>query len=230
MRDYGQYCPVALGSTVLADRWTPLILREMAIGSTRFNDIERGLPGISRSLLAQRLKHLERTDVVERRPAAGGRGSEYHLTPAGAEICDVVLALGDWAVRWKLTESPKPEDVDPRTLTWWMHRRMDQEALPDGRVVVEFLYGPPERFQAWIVCDRGDVSMCSTHPGFDSDLVVRADKVALARVFSGTTSLQRAVDDQKVELLGPPSLVKGFSRWFLMSPFNEAARAQFGVR
>jgi DNA-binding HxlR family transcriptional regulator len=80
MRDYGQFCPVALGSEVLADRWTPLILREMVLGSTRFNDIERGLPGISRSLLAQRLKHLERKEVLERRPAASGRGSEYHLT------------------------------------------------------------------------------------------------------------------------------------------------------
>jgi hypothetical protein len=107
---------------------------------------------------------------------------------------------------------------------------MDEGSLPDGRVVVEFLYGPPERFQGWIVCDRGDVSMCSTHPGFDSDLLVRADKVAMARVFNGTTTLQKAVDEQKVELLGPPGLVKGFSKWFLMSPFNQTARARFGVR
>ncbi|MET0490277.1 MAG: helix-turn-helix domain-containing protein, partial [Acidimicrobiales bacterium] len=133
MRDYGQYCPVALGSEVLADRWTPLILREMVLGSTRFNDIERGLPGISRSLLVQRLRHLERKEVLERRPAAGGRGSEYHLTEAGEDLGGVIMSLGEWAVRWKLAE-PELEEVDPRVLTWWMHLRMDEERLPDRRV------------------------------------------------------------------------------------------------
>ena len=105
MRDYGQYCPVALGSEVLADRWTPLILREMVLGSTRFNDIERGLPGISRSLLLQRLRHLERKGVVAIVPVAGGRGNEYHLTPAGKDLEPVIMALGEWTVRWLFSRS-----------------------------------------------------------------------------------------------------------------------------
>jgi DNA-binding HxlR family transcriptional regulator len=229
VRDYGQYCPVALGSSVLADRWTPLILREMVLGSTRFNDIERGLPGISRSLLVQRLKHLERKEVLERRPAASGRGSEYHLTQAGQDLGHVVVALGEWAVRWKLSE-PEVEEVDPRTLTWWMHLRVDEDALPDERVVVEFDYTAPERFHAWIVLDRGDVSMCDSHPGFDSDLVVRTDTLSLARVFNGLTPLDRAVRTGDVELLGPPALARGFGKWFLWSPFKPAVEAQLSKR
>ena len=228
VRDYGQYCPVALGSEVLADRWTPLILREMVLGSTRFNDIERGLPGISRSLLVQRLRHLERKEVLERRPAASGRGSEYHLTEAGEDLGGVIMSLGEWAVRWKLAE-PELEEVDPRALTWWMHLRMDEERLPDRRVVIEFAYQVP-RIQIWIVLDRGDVSVCAQHPGFDSDLVVRTDAVSMARVFNGLTTLGKAVDEGTVELLGPPALVRGFGRWFLWSPFRPAVQAELARR
>ncbi len=228
VRDYGQYCPVALGSEVLADRWTPLILREMVLGSTRFNDIERGLPGISRSLLVQRLRHLERKEVLERRPAASGRGHEYHLTEAGEDLGGVIMSLGEWAVRWKLAE-PELEEVDPRALTWWMHLRMDEERLPDRRVVIEFAYQVP-RIQIWIVLDRGDVSVCAQHPGFDSDLVVRTDAVSMARVFNGLTSLGQAVDDGTVELLGPPALVRGFGRWFLWNPFRPAVQAELARR
>jgi len=228
VRDYGQYCPVALGSEVLADRWTPLILREMVLGSTRFNDIERGLPGISRSLLVQRLRHLERKEVLERRPAASGRGREYHLTAAGEDLGGVIMSLGEWAVRWKLAE-PELEEVDPRALTWWMHLRMDEARLPDRRVVIEFAYQVP-RIQIWIVLDRGDVSVCAQHPGFDSDLVVRTDAVSMARVFNGLTTLGQAVDEGTVELLGPPALVRGFGRWFLWSPFRPAVQAELARR
>ena len=113
MREYGHYCPVALGSEILAERWTPLILREMiAMRSTRFNEIERGLPGISRSLLVKRLKQLERRGVIAIVPAPGGHGNEYLLTPAGRDLEPVIMALGEWTVRW-LYADPLPEEVDP---------------------------------------------------------------------------------------------------------------------
>jgi hypothetical protein len=163
--------------------------------------------------------------VLERRPAAAGRGSEYHLTEAGLDLGGVVMALGEWAVRWKLTE-PEPEEVDPRALTWWMHLRVDRDRLPDKRVVIEFAYTTPERIQIWIVMDRGDVSVCSQHPGFDSDLVVRTGSLPMARVFNGLTSLERAVDAGDIELLGPPGLVRSFGRWFLWSPFRPEVMKQ----
>ena len=139
MREYGQYCPVALGSEVLAERWTPLILREMVLGSTRFNEIERGLPGISRSLLLKRLKQLERRGVVEIVEAPGGRGHEYHLTPAGRDLEEVIMTLGEWTVRWLFKEPlparGRPDHVDVVDAPPGRHR-----GTPDSRVVVQFDY------------------------------------------------------------------------------------------
>ncbi len=221
--DYGQYCPVSLGSEVFADRWTPLIMREMVLGSTRFNDIERGLPGISRSLLLQRLGHLERKGVLQRRPARAGRGNEYHLTAAGRDLEKVVMALGEWAVRWMYTE-PEPAHVDPVALTWWMHRRVDTARLPNERVVVEFDYHGTNAAVIWLILDRGEPSVCVKHPGFDSDICVVTDAVSLMRVFSGAESLADARRNGTVTLNGPPSLTRSFNTWFLWSPFAPTVR------
>src|SRR5687768_7415343 len=150
MPDYGRFCPIALGSEVLADRWTPMILRELILGNTRFNDIARGLPGISRSLLVQRLKHLERKGVVEAWPLPTGRGNEYRLTPAGKDLEPVVLALGRWAVQW-LFQELDPHGIDAVTLMWWMHRLVEPEQLPPTRVVVQFDHTAPERQTIWVV-------------------------------------------------------------------------------
>lgn len=229
MREYGQYCPVALGSEVLADRWTPLILREMVLGSTRFNDIERGLPGISRSLLQQRLGHLERKGVLTRQPATGGRGNEYHLTDAGRDLEPVLMALGEWAVHWMYTD-PEPADVDPVTLTWWMHRRLEVDRLPDRRVTIEFDYRGPQPLRIWLVLDRGDPSVCVKHPGFDVDVLVTTDAVSFMRVFSGIVSLDEAVAAGDVRLDGPPSLTRSFGRWFAWSPFAPAVRSVLASR
>jgi DNA-binding HxlR family transcriptional regulator len=221
--EYRQYCPVALGSEVLAERWTPLILREMILGSTRFNEIERGLPGISRSLLHKRLMQLERRGVLER--VEIGRGHEYHLTAAGKDLEGVLMSLGEWMVRW-LYREPYPEEADPITLTWWMHRRVDSANAPDRRVVIQFDYvgGPP--VSLWLILDRGEPSVCNTHPGFDPDLIVTADRVTMWRVFSGSEELSAARAAGRVRIDGVPALVSGFESWFLWSPFAPAVRAR----
>ncbi len=223
MREYGQYCPVALGSEVLAERWTPLILREMVLGSVRFNEIERGLPGISRSLLLKRLKQLERKGVVAIVPVHGGRGHEYHLTPAGRDLEPVIMALGEWTVRW-LFSDPLPRDVDPVTLTWWMHRRVDEERAPTGRVVVQFDYHDEERTTIWLIFDRGEPSVCTNHPGFEPDLVVTTDSVSLMRVFAGLDELASARARGTVRIDGPRALVAAFPTWFTWSPFRPAVQ------
>jgi DNA-binding HxlR family transcriptional regulator len=222
MPDYGRFCPVALGTEVLADRWTPLIVRELVLGNTRFNDIARGLPGISRSLLSQRLRHLQRMDVIEH---WDGPTPEYRLTPAGRELEQVLFALGRWAIEWRYDEL-HPEEIDPVTLTWWMHRRVAEENLPPGRVVVEFRHTGPVKKVLWMVLDRGEASVCMQHPGYESDLVVTMATPCLSEVFGGTTTWAAAVGSGAIQVEGRPALVKAMPRWFLWSPFAELTEAR----
>ena len=224
MADYGRFCPVSLGSEVLADRWTPLIVRELVLGNTRFNDIARGLPGISRSLLVQRLRHLERSGVIQLWPAPTGRGNEYHLTPAGRDLGEVVVALGRWAVHW-LFDDLRPHEVEPVNLMWWMHRRIDEENLPPGRVVIQFDHTEPTKVAIWMVLDRGEASVCMQHPGFEPDLVVTTTTPALAEVFSGFSTWSNAINSEAIRLDGPPKLIRAFPRWFLWSPFADVTAA-----
>jgi DNA-binding HxlR family transcriptional regulator len=221
--DYGSFCPVSLATDVIADRWTPMIVRELVLGNTRFNDIARCLPGISRSLLVQRLRHLERKGVVELWPSPTGRGNEYHLTPAGKDLDAVLDVMGRWAVEW-LFDDFRPEEIDPPTLMWWMHRRMDPSRFPEGRVVLQFDHLAPNRMSVWLVLDRGEVSVCHHHPGFDVDVVIRATTPMLSEVFNGLRDWNSAVRAGDIELSGPPRLVRALPTWFLWSPFSPAAR------
>lgn len=220
MPDYGRYCPVALTTEVLADRWTPLILRELILGNTRFNDIARGMPGISRSLLTQRLRHLEKRGVVATWPSPTGRGSEYHLTPAGKDLERVIDSFGRWAIEW-LFDEIRPHDVDPVTLTWWMHRRVDTDRLPPRRVVVEFRHTGDQQEVIWLVLEHGEASVCIQHPGYDVDLVVTATTADLADVFQGYTRWTSAVAAGKITVDGDRRLAAGLPTWFLWSPWVE---------
>jgi len=223
VKDYGQYCPVALASEVIAERWTPLIVRELVLGGRRFNEIDRGLPGISRSLLKQRLDHLERKGVVERVELTHGRGHEYRLTPAGRDLEAVIMAIGEWAVRWMFSE-PEPRTVDPVTLTWWMSRRLVVDQIPDDRTVVQFDYAGDDPKRIWIVLERGDSSVCIEPPGFDTDVVVTTEPVALMEVFSGITTYAHALKSGAIVLAGPPRLTRALPSWFAWSPFAPAVR------
>lgn len=221
MPDYGRFCPVSLASEVLADRWTPLIIRELILGNTRFNDIARGLPGISRTLLVQRLRHLERKGVLTLWPSPTGRGNEYHLTPAGEDLLPVIDALGKWAVEW-LFDELRPHEVDAVQLTWWMHRRVDRDQLPPGRVVIQFDHTGPTKLAIWMVLDRGEASVCVQHPGIEPDVVVTTTTPALAEVFQGYEEWHDVVAGGAIRVDGAPALVRALPRWFLWSPFAPA--------
>lgn len=223
MPDYGDFCPVQMAAEVVADRWTPLIIRELVLGNTRFNDIARAMPGISRSLLVQRLRHLERKGVLDTWPSPTGRGHEYHLTPAGKDLERVIDSLGRWAIEW-LFEELRPHDVPPTTLMWWMHRRVDRGRFPPHRTVVEFRHTAPAPETIWLVMDRGEVSVCMQHPGFEVDLVVSATTPVLADVFQGYSTWREAVDDGRIEVQGPPRLVSALPSWFLWSPWADVTR------
>lgn len=229
MSAYGQYCPIAKAADIFAERWTPLIIREMLFGVCRFNELERGLPGIPRSLLAQRLRRLEAGGVVERRVNSGGRSATYHLTPAGQHLETVVEVLGAWGAQHAFAD-PEPEELDPLLLLWWMKRRVIFDALPLRRVVIQLdLHGFKQRNARpgtyWLVMQPQEVSLCLQHPGFDVDLLVDGDVAALYRVWFGRLTFAEALHEELILLHGPAPLVRAFPSWFALSTFAATVRA-----
>jgi len=223
MPKYRQYCPVARASEVLADRWTPLIVRELIAGSHRFNEIERGLPGISRSLLVSRLRHLEDAGVVERLPGAHAKVAEYHLSEAGRDLKPVIEALGAWGAHWAFGD-PRPEELDAGLLVWRIHQRIDRERLPERRVVVEFDFTGPRGRRVWLLLQPHEASVCVTPPGFDADLVVRADLALFYRVWVGRVEYGAAVRSDALVVEGPPALARQLPRWLLWSAMARFVR------
>jgi DNA-binding HxlR family transcriptional regulator len=225
MRGYGQFCPVALASEVLAERWTPLIVRELLAGSHRFSELQRGLPRIPRALLVQRLGSLERAGLVERRPARTGRGWEYHLSVAGEELRPVVESLGRWGWRWAAREL-RPDNLDSKLLMWFVRRRIRVDRLPPERVTVRFEFRgtpglPTERF--WLVLHRPEVDLCLGDPGFEVDLDVTTDVRAFTQVYLGYIRLADAVREGSVSVAGRSVLRREFSRWIGVSQFATRA-------
>jgi DNA-binding HxlR family transcriptional regulator len=226
MAEYRQYCPVARASEILADRWTPLIVRELLAGSQHFNEIERGLPGISRSLLVSRLRHLEDRGVIQRRRRLRPNRIEYSLTDAGHDLRRVIERIGEWGVRWAFGD-PKPEELDPVLLLWKMHQRVDRSRLPPGRTVIEFDFTGRSGRRLWLVLTPREVSMCLNPPGFDSDLIVRTDLAYFYRVWLGSIDYAAATRCGAVRVDGPPALVSDLPRWFtwsVMAPYVRADR------
>ena len=222
MRGYAQYCPIAKASEILGDRWTLLIVREMLGGARGFNELQRGLPGISRSVLTDRLRSLERAEVVERRTGPKGRTLGYGLTLAGRDLEPVVQAIGEWGVTWSFTD-PRPDELDPDLLIVWMARHVDREQLPVERTVVRFDFRDPAK-RYWMVLEPHDISVCLQHPGFDVDLEVTVDTASLYRVYLGRTDLGGAMRARKLTLSGPRALQRAFGRWFAWSAFAPASR------
>jgi DNA-binding HxlR family transcriptional regulator len=223
MRSYAQYCPVAKASEVLGDRWTLLIVREMLGGASGFNELQRGLPGISRSVLTDRMRALERAEVIERRTGPRGRTLEYRLTSAGRDLEPVVQAIGEWGATWSFTE-PRPEELDPDLLVVWMARHVDRQQLPPGRTVVKFDFRDPKR-RYWMVLEPSEVSVCLQHPGFEVDLEVAVDTTALYLVYLGRIELGGAIRAGRLTLSGQRALQRGFGRWFTWSAFAPASRS-----
>jgi DNA-binding HxlR family transcriptional regulator len=219
MPDYGQFCPVSRGAEIFAERWTPLILRELMNGSHRFSELQLGLPRISRNLLTQRLVALIAAGVIERRPVEHGRGSGYHLTPAGEELRPVVQALGAWGYRWGGTNLPRGK-LDPVLLMWFIRRRVQVQALRHARTVVRFDFRRPRR-SFWLRLEPQMVELCFTDEGFDVELAVDADLAALTAVWLGRLRLADAITAGSIRLDGDEDARPLFSRWFGLSPFAD---------
>ncbi|MFN8630457.1 MAG: helix-turn-helix domain-containing protein [Chloroflexota bacterium] len=225
MPSYREYCPIAVGAELFGDRWTPLILRELMIGSRRFNEIHRGLARMSRTLLIARLRELERRGIVERTIDATGRTSEYRLTESGQELEPIVWALGHWAARWSFGD-PADEELDVAWLAWRLHQHVQSERLPDERVVVQITADGPGGGDAWIVLDRGGSTACSIDPGYDVDLVLSGDNRDLHRWLLGARSFRELQRAGSARLIGPSKLTRSFAAWFDNTAFTKSYAPQ----
>ena len=203
MTKYGQFCPVALGAEIFAERWTPLILRELLAGGRRFSDIHHGVPRMSRNLLAQRLVSLERSGIIDKRAVPGRRGCEYQLTEAGRALGAVVDALGTWGYRWASKDLTE-EHLDPDFLMWALRRMVRREEIPAKRMVALFRFRREAKRQYWLVLKQPDVDLCLLDPGFDVDVEVHAETEVLARVCLGQLQLLQAVKAGGIALSGAP--------------------------
>jgi DNA-binding HxlR family transcriptional regulator len=212
VRSYGQYCPIARASEVFAERWTPIIVRNIFRGCDTFSAIEAGAPGIPRSLLRQRLRLLEQIGAVARVEKSHGRGSRYLLTDAGQELWDVCDALGRWGTRWL---EARAWHLDPYVALWSFSQAAQTERLPAGHVTVqfEFVDQPRKNRHFWFVVDSGDVELCVNDPGFEPDLVVHAETEAFVRWFMGQRSWAAVLGEGHVSIDGPRALARAFPSW-----------------
>lgn len=217
---YKQFCPVAMAAELLCTRWTVVLLREMIAGSTRFNDLRRGVPKMSPTLLSQRLKELEAAGVIERHELRSERGLfEYRLTESGKDLQTVVEAMGFWGQRW-VEASLSLKNLDPSLLMWDMRRNLDASPLPDRRTVIQFLYPelPTSKRRWWLVVERrGDVDLCSSDPGFEVDLYVSTDLRTMTAIWMGLTTVDK--ESEKIQFNGARDIANKMQLWLGLSPF-----------
>lgn len=224
MEGYGQFCPVAKAAEVLCTRWTLLIVRELAVGSTRFNELRRGVPTCSTALLSKRLKELEAAGVVARNQ--GPHGASYHLTESGYELFPLIKGLGEWGHRWVRTQY-QPHELDPGLLLWDVRRNLEPGGLAPTTTTVAFIFPlvPARNRFFWLVDDSHDVDLCLTDPGRDVDLTVTADLEALTRIWLGDANLSDALSDGRISIEGPHRLTRRFGRWFRQHPLFASVRS-----
>jgi len=224
---YNQFCPVAMAAEILCTRWTVVLLRELVAGSTRFNELRRGVPRMSPALLSKRLKDLEAAGIVTRSAAAGNDAGEYTLTAAGKELGRVVGAIGEWGQKWVSTESSLG-NLDPNLLMWDMRRNIDTKPMPQRRSTIQVIFSdqPDVRRNWWLIVEPGEeVDLCSVDPGFDVDLYVVTELRTMTEIWMGYISVARAKADGKLTTTGNRQLDANLQSWLGLSPFARFEKA-----
>lgn len=226
---YGQFCPVAVTAGILAERWTPLVVRELLSGSTRFNELQRGLPRMSSALLSRRLKELEHAGIIVRQRT--DKGWEYRLTPSGQELRPIIESMGLWSQRWLRHELVADQNLDPDLLMWDIRRMVSPDKVTHkSRFVVQFEFSdvPKSHRRYWLVFDDGAVDLCVRNPGFDVDVFVRTGIRVLTEVWLGHVPLDATIRQERLSLEGSRQDVAAFRASFTLGPFAPAGQAPAG--
>jgi DNA-binding HxlR family transcriptional regulator len=218
VRDYGQFCPIARSSELLAERWTPVIVRNLLNGCRTYNQIRQGAPGIPPALLTQRLQLLERHGVLVRTVKESGRGATYDLTEMGRALGPVCDALGQWGARWLEIE---PRHLDPAYILWATVKLVDVNALPAGTTTVRVRLADHPGQGYWMLLHRPQAELCTRSVGLVEDLLCDTDARTLVDLHLRRTTYPRAVRAGRLRLEGPPQLQRRFGSWFRTSPFAD---------
>jgi DNA-binding HxlR family transcriptional regulator len=219
-----EYCPVSVGAKLLGDRWTLLIIRELMAGAHGFNQIHRGLPGLNRSVLSDRLRHLERHGLI-RRTSSDGTRPDYNLTDAGHGLEPVIIAIGMWTIDWQFTP-PHDDHADIPLLLWRMFQGLDRDALPDGQISIEFRFPDTDPSRGWIHVDAKSSGACVGAPDRDVDVVVCARPKVLYEAWYGFRSFQSAMEGGLIDVAGPRYAEQEFPKWFRRSYFAPTIEAR----
>lgn len=219
---YGQYCPIAVTAEILCERWTPLVIRAICCGATRYSEIRQSVPRMSTALLSRRLSDLQAAGVVEKTPDREGKGHDYTLTDAGRELFPVLEAMGFWSQRWLRREITHEKNLDPDILMWELRRTgLNAERSVADRRVVEFRISGVEHAKQryWLVFEPDDVDICARDPGFPVSLWVSGHIRTLVEVWLGHRTLRSAIDENDLRLDGDRSEISAFPDWFSLSMF-----------
>ena len=224
---YNQFCPVAMASEILGSRWTMVLLRELVVGSSRFNELRRGAPRMSPALLSKRLKDLEAAGIVTRSAVPGEPDVfEYRLTEAGRDLGPVIEAVGKWGQRW-ISADASLENLDPDLLMWDMRRNIDPTPMPRRRNTIQIVFCDLKEAKRkwWLVVEPDrEVDLCSVDPGFDVDLYLTTDLRTMTEIWMGYTSISRAKDQARLIITGNRQLERDLASWLSLSRFAKVEK------
>lgn len=214
MTTYGQFCPVSKATEIIGEKWTLLILRELLLGTSRFNEFQRSMSRISPTVLNKRLKHLEETGIILKKRLSGQKGFEYRLTAMGKELEPVIEQVAVWGQRWARGQMTDDE-LDVELLMWDIHRRIQTGRLPDGETVIAFNFSDLDKYRKWwLIVSRDDVDLCTEDPGKDVDLYVSSDLRTMVEVWQGDTDLKPVLRDERILVTGSRVLIRTMEDWF----------------
>lgn len=229
MSQYGQFCPVAKVTELLGEKWMLLILRELLLGSSRYNEFQRALSRISPTLLTKRLKQLESAGIILRKKQQGRKGYEYLLTPVGRELSPIVVHMATWGMRWARGQLDEDE-LDVEFLMWDIHRRLQTDMLPDGETVMCFIFDSLTKFSSWwLIINNGEVDLCTENPGKDVDLYVRTTLPDLVAIWNGDIEIKTALRKQLLKPQGNSQLVKTMPQWLGICLFADVRPGDPGL-
>jgi len=225
---YGQFCPISKAAEILCERWTLLIVRELLLGSSRYNEFQKALSRISPTLLSKRLSELEAANLVFKKKIPGSRGYEYFLTQAGNELGPIVTNLGEWGMHWARDQMDL-EDLDIELLMWDIRRRLDKRHLPPTETILKFHFTDLQTFADWwIVIDGNERDLCTDDPGKEVDLYFTSDAQTMVDLWQGDIVLNDAINERNLKIVGDSNLKKSVKKWFSLSLLADHGRAATG--